>query len=760
LEAAFGTAEAVPFQNSVDTKEQRVERSQAPPGFFVDHHRIHLAFAVRTQNGKYPEAENEMAQCHVHPTIATGCEAAQTYTEAMNRSLQLVPRRQGQNAAPPVDLNGLCGKALEHHQRGELAEAERIYRQVLDLDPRHADSLHLLGVLAHQVGRNDLAVELIRKAIARDKKPAAFHTNLGTALQTLGRLEEAAASYERALVLKPDMAEAVMNLGSVMQALGKPEEAEARFRQALRIQPNLAEAHVNLGNILQAQGKLEEAVARQERAVALRPEFAEAHFNHANALQALGRLDEAVTSYRQTVALKPGVAEFHGNMGNALLALGRLEEAEACYRQALALQPDYSEAFYNLGNLRQAQEKLEEAANCYRRAIELKPQLAEAHYNLGNTLHSLERLEEAAASFERALALRPDYAGAHYNRGCVLEDLGRLQEALAAMEQALAIKPEYPQARFGHALAVLRGGDFARGWECYESRWQSPDHDTPRRAYPQPAWRGERLEAGRLLLWGEQGIGDEIQFAGLIPDAVRTGNRIVLDCEPRLKPLFARSFPEVEVVTGCAQEQAQPAEIAAQLPTGSLPVIFRTTEAAFAATASPYLKADAETRAGFRSSYSDGRRLVGLAWHTMNKKTGHKRSIALDALGPLFALDGNRWISLQYGGFDALQAEAEAAHAPLLIDRTVDQFVDLDRFAAQIAALDLVITIDNSTAHLGAALGVPVWLLIPFAADWRWMERRGESPWYPTMRLYRQPKRGDWRSVLEAVGRDLEGAKN
>jgi tetratricopeptide (TPR) repeat protein len=645
----------------------------------------------------------------------------------------------------------MCGKAIGFHQRGQLAEAERIYRQILDLDPRHADSLHLLGVMAHQVGRDEIAVELILKAIAVDKRPAAYHSNLGTAFQALGKFDEAAASYGQALAINPELAEAQMNLGAVLDAQGKHELAEVRFRRALALGPDLAEAHCNLGSILQAQGKLEEAVACYERAMALKPRFAEAFFNYANALQALGKLDAAVAGYKHALDLKPGMAEAHCNLGNALLAQQNLGEADACYVRALALKPNYAEAYYNQGNLRQAQEKLDEAASCYERAIQIKPQLTEAHYNLGNTIHALDKLEAAEASFKRALALRPDYAEAHYNLGCVLEDLGRLDEALASIARALQIKPDYPQARFGQALAQLQTGDWATGWRNYESRWKSPDHNTPWRAYPQTTWAGDQLESGRLLLWGEQGVGDEIQFAGLIPEAVRTGNRITLDCDARLKPLFARSFPEIEVVSGCGPAEAATMEIAAQLPTGSLPGLFRANGSAFAATASPYLRADPAERENFRARYNDGSRLIGLAWHTKNLKTGRKRSIGLESLAPLFALPGIRWISLQYGDFDALEEHAAAANAPLLIDRTVDQFADLDRFAAQVAAMDQVITIDNSTAHLAGALGLPVWLLLPYAADWRWLERCEHSPWYPTLRLVRQQTIGNWESVVESV---------
>jgi tetratricopeptide (TPR) repeat protein len=636
-----------------------------------------------------------------------------------------------------------------------LAAAEPLYHQILTKDPGHADALHLLGVLAHQVGRNDAAIRLIAAAIARDRRKAPYHSNLGAALQALGRLEEAADCYQRALALAPGMAEARMNLGAVLEAQGKPEQAEAHLRQALALRPDLAEAHVNLGNILQAQGKLEEAVRCHAQALALRPELAEASFNLANALQAQGKLEAAVVFYQRTLAIKPGMALCHGNLGNTLLAQGKLEEAETCFEQSLDLNPGYGAAWYNRGNLRQAQNKPEEAAVFYERAIALDPRLPEAHYNLGITLHSLDGLEEAAASFERALALRPHYAEAHYNLSCVLEELGSSDEALRAIARAIEIKPDYPQARFGHALAQLRRGDYHSGWRDYELRWQSPDHDTPRRSYPQPLWRGEKLAAetqpARLLLWGEQGVGDEIMFAGLIPDAIRRGNRITLDCDRRLLPLFARSFPEIEVVSSCSLAEAHSARFAAQSPTGSLPGIFRACESAFSATTSPYLKADPEERQQFRACYNDGRRLVGVAWQTRNQRTGRKRSIQMETLAPLFALSGIRWISLQYGDFDALEEQTAAANAPLLIDRTVDQFANLDRFAAQVAAMDQIITIDNSTAHLAGALGITTALLLPFAADWRWLLNRPESPWYPTLHLFRQPRPGDWPSVLEAI---------
>jgi tetratricopeptide (TPR) repeat protein len=575
----------------------------------------------------------------------------------------------GKSSRPSPVLQGLLGNGLRHHQAGRLAEAERIYRQILAIDARQADCLHLLGMVAYQAGRHEVAIEMIRQAIAIDKKVPAYHSNLGTVLQAQGRLDEAAASYSRALAL----------------------------------QPQLAEAHYNLGNVLHAQEKL----------------------------------DDAIACYQRALALQPGLAEAHYNLGNAFLA------------QA----PD--------------KDKLDEAVACYQRALALQPEKVEALHNLGNALQSQDKLDDAMACFERVLALQPSYAKAHYSLGCAYHALGNLDEALARYRIARDLPPDFAQAGFSESLAQLLQGNFAEGWRNFELRWQTrnQDHDTPMRPYPQPLWTGEKLASGRVLIWGEQGIGDEIMFAGLIPDVMRTGTPCVLDCNPRLKPLFTRSFPGIEVVSGHAlypgyaanndpQHNSQ-LDIAPHLPSGSLPGLFRQSSAAFAATTSPYLIADPCKRERIRARYADAdadrRRLVGLAWHTNNRKTGRQRSIDLSLFAPLFARPDIRWVSLQYGDHDALQNQAAVAGAPIFIDRSVDQLVDIDLFAAQVAAMDMVITVDNSTAHLAGALGILTWVLLPFAPDWRWLQSRPDSPWYPTLRLFRQLRRGDWESVVQTV---------
>jgi Tfp pilus assembly protein PilF len=430
---------------------------------------------------------------------------------------------------------------------------------------------------------------------------------------------------------------------------------------------------------------------------------------------------------------------------------GRLAQAEQMYRQILATDSQHPDSLHLLGMVAFQTGRSKEALVLIQRAIAVKGNAAAYHSNLGNVLQSQGELREAGACYQRALLLKPDSAEVYVNLGNIFKEQGQIDSSLTCYRRALALNPELADAAAAEGNLLLLKGDFAHGWIGTERRWDTSDFDTPKRAYPWPQWNGERLPAGRLLIWGEQGIGDEIMFAGLIPDVIRTGTSCVLDCDPRLRTLLARSFPEAAAVSGFSDKAHSEFEITAHLPSGSLPGLFRNSIAAFGVTTSPYLAADPLQQAELRARYSDGRKIVGLAWYTANKKTGRNRSIDLSLLTPLFALPGFQWVSLQYGIHAALEEQAAAANAPVLVDLDVDQLTNIDTFAAQIRAMDLVITIDNSTAHLAGALGVPTWVLLPFAPNWRWQLERCDSPWYPSVRLFRQANEGDWQSVVQNV---------
>jgi Tetratricopeptide repeat len=430
---------------------------------------------------------------------------------------------------------------------------------------------------------------------------------------------------------------------------------------------------------------------------------------------------------------------------------GRLDEAAQRYRQILFSEPGHADCLHLLGMVAFQQGDAEQAVGLIRRAIEIHPAAASYYSNLGNVLQSQEKMAEAEACYRRALDIRPDQAEVHLNLGNILKAQGSVDAALNSYRNARLLDPALAEAEVAESTALLLKGELGAGGEGFEARWGTRDYDTRPRNYPQPRWRGDRIESGRVLIWGEQGVGDEIMFAGLLCDAIAGANQCVLECDARLKSLFARSFPKVEVVSSYDPDRQLGMGITAQLPSGSLPGLFRRNLADFAATSSPYLVADAVRVKRFRARYEDGRPLVGIAWHSNNKKSGQRRSIELAQLAPLFAQSGVRWVSLQYGDQVAIKDQASAAGAPLVIDAEVDQLVDLDDFAAQVAAMDLVVTIDNSTAHMAAALGVQTWMMLPFAPDWRWLIDREDSPWYPTMRLFRQREPGQWKPVIEEL---------
>ena len=334
----------------------------------------------------------------------------------------------------PRVIQSLLADALRHHQAGRPAEAERIYRRILERDPRHADSLHLLGVIANQAGRRDAALEMIRNAIAVNPEEPSYHSNLGTVLQAAGKLDEAAACYARALAL----------------------------------QPGWAEVHSNLGNILQAQGKLDAAVACQERALTLKPEFAEAWSNLGNTRHAQGKYREAVACFERALALKPDFADAHNNLGSALAAQDRIEDAMACYQRALVLKPEFASAYNNLGNAFLMQDRLADAMAHYESALVLKPDYADPHYNLGRIYKEQGKFEMAMAHYDRAIAIRPDYAEAHFSRAEIKSfhsgdpDLTPL-EALAAGNDLAEDKAPY--IHFALAKAFDDCGNYVRAFE-------------------------------------------------------------------------------------------------------------------------------------------------------------------------------------------------------------------------------------------------------------------------------------------------------
>jgi tetratricopeptide (TPR) repeat protein len=627
----------------------------------------------------------------------------------MNRKQRRVTARLGQqgraSGSPAAPIVRWFGAALAHQRDGRAAEAERVCREILSVDPGHAQTLHLLGLIEHQRGRSDAAIERIRTAIMRDGRDPAFHHNLGNILRALDRLAEAITCYERALALAPTSVDTLYNLGNTYQDLGQPERAAAYFERALRLNPDAIELHNNLGT----------------------------------ALQDLGRLDEAIGCYRKALALRPDLVESLDNLGGALQSQGKLDEAQACYERVLALRPGRLESLIGLGVVLRAQGRLEEAVARYQRALELSPDHPEAHNNLGVALVDLGRSEEAIPHYERALTLQPNRAETRSNLGIALQRQGQYAEAFACYGRALALKPDYAEAHFNRAHALLLTGELDEGWQEYEWRFAVARYD---RKFDQSLWSGEPLAGARILIHAEQGFGDTLQFVRYVPAVAERGGRVVLEVPAPLIRLARMVAGASEVV---AAGDSLPA-FDCHCPLLSLPRLFKTNLATIP-NAVPYLRVPAKASAGWaeRIPTTPGLR-VGIVW--AGTAVG---AIDLRLLQPLWEVDRVSWFSLQVGDRSGDILSLGGAK----ITDLSPWLADFAETAAAICRLELVISVDTSVAHLAGALGRPIWLLLRYPPEWRWLLEREDSPWYPTARLFRQRCAGDWPGVAREVAAAL-----
>jgi tetratricopeptide (TPR) repeat protein len=641
-------------------------------------------------------------------------------------------------------------QALALHKAGRLADAEQGYQVVLCRYPHHFDALYLLGVIALQTRRPELASELFGQAIAQRPNFAEAYNNRGAALADLGRLEDALSDYDHAIALQADHFGAHNNRGAALARLGRFAEALSSYDRAIELRPDAADAYVNQGAALAKLARASEALSRFDTAIALQPGHPWAFYNRGNALRDLQRPAEAVESYDRAIALQPKHAEAYNNRGTALADLGWPEAALANYASAIALRPNFVEAHNNNGIALALLHRLEEALASYDRAIALNPDHAGAYKNRGAALAGLGRLDDAVADFDKAIALQPDYAEAHSDRGAALASLGRRADALASCDQAIALTPDAPEAQFNKGACHLALGDYERGWQGYEWRWQT-GHSARLPDFPRPLWRGDTEIANQtILVHAEQGFGDSLQFCRYVPILARLAS-VVLDVPRPLLRLLSSLDCNVQIVA--RGDDLPPFD--AWIPMLSLPLAFHTTLASVP-SAVPYLRADPEQTSRWRDRFAalSGRK-VGLVWagsplspQPRALAMDRRRSINLHQLAPLAELPGLSMISLQKG-----DAAAQARTPPngMVLHDWADELQDFADTAALVEALDLVISVDTSVVHLAGALGKPVWVLNRFDQCWRWLSGRTDSPWYPTARLFRQPAPGDWSSVISEL---------
>jgi len=581
---------------------------------------------------------------------------------------------------------------------GDPAAAVSIWRQILAHRPDHAGAMHYLGLALVATGDAAAGFDLLGRAAAAPEATAASHANFGLALLEAGRGAEA---------VEP-------------------------FRRALAADPGNRTAHERLGPLLLGLGRTVEAADALRCAVAAVPDFRPSRRPLAVALDRLGRPDEAAAVLDDALARWPDDPDLGYLRGVLLLAAGDLAAAEARFRDLVARHPER----------------------------------AAGHKGLGSVLRRQDRLVEAEAALTRAVAHGPADGETCVEFGLVLQGLGRLDAAIGWYERALAAQPGDALAGYSRARCLLLAGRLAEGYAEYERwRWRQYDRPDPRwskrKAYPwpQPRWDGADPAGRRLLVWAEQGVGDEIMFAAMVPRLLDRGAAVTMTCDARMAPVFRRSFPGVEVIA--RSDPPDPRllrpDIDFQVPMMTL-CRWHAPGVDPVPPRSPYLVPDAARRARCRGRYEalgPGPK-IGISWRSANVDMGARKTAALALWEPVLRTAGMRFVNLQYGDCRADLALARARFGvEIFHDDAVDPLVSMDDFMAQVAALDLVISIDNTTVHAAGALAVPCWVLLPHAPDWRWTAGRDDSLWYPTLTLFRSPAPGGWSTMLASVAAAL-----
>jgi len=648
------------------------------------------------------------------------------------------------------------GHALQ--MQGRLGEAADIYRAVLAEDSQNAPALHLLGVLVMQAGQLEPGLELVRQSLAILPNFAPAQENLGKGLEQLGRMEEALAAYSRLVKLAPDHAGGYAHRGRVLESLIRYNEALKDFDKALSLQSD-PKVMLNRGAVLLQLQRHKDALATFDKAIAAGLQHPVGYFNRGVALTALGRPEEALASYDEAILRQPDYADPLINRAVVLESLERLDEALASYDRALDVNPNSPEANSNRTALLARMGRREEALADLNRSIAQQSDDAMAYNNRGSILRYMGEMEAALADFEKAIALQPDVAVLYSNRAVVLQALGRFDEAMATFEQAIAIDPASRASAVNKGLLCLLLGRLSEGLPLYEERIRLPGRTMTMAPVaemdPAGAWQGvsQSVKGKTVLVYAEQGLGDIIQFSRYAIDLAGQGAHVVLAVRDRMTRLL-RGLP---VPVTLIAEDSKPKKLDFHAPLLSLPHLFNTTLETIPAPV-PYLKAEPEKVAEWRERLGGHGFRIAIAWQGKTQGINDSnRSFPVAALAPLAALPGVRLISLQKGEgseqLDRLPAGMSVERLNEDFDSGFDAFIDS---AAVMEACDLVVTLDTSIAHLAGALGRPTWTALQKVPDWRWLLERTDSPWYPTMTLYRQTRVGDWDSVFAAMARDLK----
>ena len=642
-----------------------------------------------------------------------------------------------------ADAEFRLGRDLQ--MQSKFVGAIECYERALRIEPNYAAAHSNLGVVKQHTGLLPEAIAHYRQALEIDPNLAETASNLGSALADAGQTTEAIAEYERALNLKPDCAEALINLGLLREGQGDVAEAVRCYEQAIQANPNCAVAYVNLGIALEEQGEeaganYDRAIASYERAIAIEPNCFDALQNLAYASIRQGRVADAIAYYDRALALQPDLPQTELAIGSWLSNQEHSDEALAYCQQAVQEFPASAAARCNLAIVLHKQGKIADAIACYQEALSLKPDFPEALNNLGKAFEAAGKMAEAIDCYRRAIELKPGYLNPLTGLGSALHDRGQFADAVTYYSEAVKFNVANPESHLNLGLALLLAGDFGRGFSEYEWRLLVEQKQYPHHNFQQPLWDGKDLQGKTILLCPEQGLGDAIQFIRYADLVKQKGGRVIVWCLPHLQRLFAQVAGIDRLIVN--PEETPDFQVRAHLM--SLPHLLGTTLESIPANV-PYLASPPGLECTIRQTAN---LKVGLVWSGNSRYSQNKvRSFPLNLLTKLLDIPGVDFYSLQ----KEVTADDRALLEQMPIIDLSSNLHDMAYTAAVISALDLVISVDTSVAHLAGALGKSVWILLCFVPDWRWMLEREDSPWYPTARLFRQSAATDWEGVLERL---------
>jgi tetratricopeptide (TPR) repeat protein len=687
----------------------------------------------------------------------------------------------------PRNVDALYFLGLASAQHGHFVEAAKSLRKAVKLAPKHAAAYQLLGEVLKELGDTDDALRCFDRAIALQPEAPNARIGRGNLLIRLARFDDALQTFDRAVAAWPESVEAWNGRGNVLAALGRPGEAVASFDRALALAPEAAELHANRGSALAALARHEEAIASFDRALAVNPRFAEVLVNKGNSLSKVDRNDEALASYDRAIAIRPDFAGAHLSRGFALQQEQRHVEALASFDRALVLDRSLAEAHNARATALRSLKRLDEAlASCDRaiavaatqgrfwqqrsrilcdlgrepeaiaaadQAIACQPNEPGLHQQRASALIAAGRFEDALETHDRMIAIDPDGADTYVERAGLYNALGRFEEAFVDVNRALALAPDNDVVRYKVSLIERLHGRWVEGSRNYECRLHVLQTF---KAPPYPRWTGESLTNELLLLAGEQGLGDRIQYASYIPQLIKDGYRVAVWTDVKSASLLD-TIPGVSAVfSDLAEARWIAGESAVRwAPMASLPFIFRTTPDNIPKTA-PYLSVDPARVEKWRHILGPDGFKIGINWQGNSEyRFDRQRSIALAEFAPLMDIPGARLISLH----NRPRAEqvrdvsfADAIETPLAEDATREALLDA---AALMMNLDLLVTSDTMAAHLAGALGCKTFVALARVPDWRWLLDRDDCPWYPSLRLFRQRRAGDWGGVFTRIAESI-----